>query len=276
MRLDSRKAVVLSLLACAAVLLVPVDAQASGPAAVWQSFPIRALQNGYFYSTGKVSDLLAHGHEGVGAMANLDGEVIVIDDKVYQFRTDGNVRLVGPTEELSFAALSNFSTTPLTKPIPPGTQFHCLADAIDPELPSLNTFYAVRIRGTFSSVKGRTFPGQHEPYPPLCRVPVVAFPEFTNIKGTMVGFRAPAYLNNVAIPEYHLHFLSDDKTKGGHVLDFTVSDATIQLSRLDRLEQDAPTNPAYARMDLSELNTCGAPPPPPPPPCPEPPAYGKR
>ena len=35
----------------------------------------------------------------------------------------------------------------------------------------------------------------------------------------MLGFRFPAYAEGIEVAGYHLHFISDDRARGGHVLD---------------------------------------------------------
>lgn len=145
--------------------------------------------------------------------------------------------------------------------LPAGTTLASLGPALDPSLPSLNTFYAIRIEGTFSSVTSRTYPRQQEVngrFPALCKVVPKVFPVFKNVKGTIVGFRSPQYLSNLAIPSYHLHFLAADKKGGGHVLDFTVAQATVEID-VDSLALDFPTDQAFATMDLSQAITCSPP-----------------
>ena len=43
--------------------------------------------------------------------------------------------------------------------------------------------------------------------------------ELGAVAGTMVGFWSPPYASGVEIAGYHLHFVTDDRTAGGHVLD---------------------------------------------------------
>ena len=90
--------------------------------------------------------------------------------------------------------------------------------------PPKTCFYAVMIQGEFSYVKTRSVPAQEKPYPPLAEVtknqPTF---EFTDVTGTMVGFRCPPYVTGINVPGYHLHFLTDDRTAGGHLLEFTVA-----------------------------------------------------
>jgi len=40
--------------------------------------------------------------------------------------------------------------------------------------------------------------------------------QFEQVRETVLGFLCPQYVNDINIPGYHLHFISDDRTKGGH------------------------------------------------------------
>lgn len=233
-----------------------LEAQTPPPRVMWQNMPIVALQNGHFQESVTIGEAKAHGDLGIGAMAQLDGEVVSVGGVIYQFGSDGVVRVPPDSARMSFAAMARFRPSSRPAALPAGTIFKNLGSVVDPGLPSLNTFYAIRIQGTFSSVLSRTYPRQQEPFPPLCKVEQTKFPPFTNVKGTIVGFRSPQYLSNLALPGYHLHFLTDDKKGGGHVLDFTVASATIEVDRTDSLALDFPTDRAFATMDLSSAVTC--------------------
>ncbi|MBV9177498.1 MAG: acetolactate decarboxylase [Nitrososphaeraceae archaeon] len=39
-----------------------------------------------------------------------------------------------------------------------------------------------------------------------------------SVPGTLVGFWTPEYAKNLNVPGYHLHFLSKNHAKGGHLL----------------------------------------------------------
>lgn len=246
-----------------------LGAQTPPSKAIRQNMPIVALQNGHFQPSISIGEATAQGDLGIGAMASLDGEVVNVGGVIYQFKPDGTVLMPRNSERLSFSAMTRFRPSRPAIKLPAGMPFACLGPTLDPILPTTNTFYAVRIQGTFSSVTSRTYPRQQSPFPPLCKVAPTIFPPFKNIKGTIVGFRSPEYLSIVAIPGYHLHFLTGDRKGGGHVLDFTVTDATVEIERLDSLALDFPTDHAFATMDLSKPITCSAPEPEPAPPvCP--------
>jgi acetolactate decarboxylase len=249
------------------------EAQTLPPKVIRQNMPIVALQNGHFQESISIGEAKAQGDLGIGAMASLDGEIVNVGGVIYQFKPDGTVLVPRDNERLSFSTMARFKPSGAPTRLPAGTSLACLGTVLDPSLTSLNTFYAVRIQGTFSSVTSRTYPRQQEEdgkFPPLCKVEPAVFPPFTNVRGTIVGFRSPD-MSTLAIPGYHLHFLTADKKGGGHVLDFIVTNATVEIERIDNLALGFPTDPAFAKVDLSKATTCSPPPPTPPEPvCPPP------
>ena len=48
------------------------------------------------------------------------------------------------------------------------------------------------------------------------------------MSGTLVGVRSPAWAAELNVPGYHWHFLSDDRTLGGHVLDCRIREGRVQ------------------------------------------------
>jgi acetolactate decarboxylase len=62
-------------------------------------------------------------------------------------------------------------------------------------------------------------PRQSPPYRPLTEVVAEQHVfELANVSGTMLGFRFPAYVEGIEVSGYHLHFISSDRRRGGHVL----------------------------------------------------------
>lgn len=78
--------------------------------------------------------------------------------------------------------------------------------------------------------------------------------DFADVNGVMVGFRLPAFMAGVNVPGYHMHFLTEDLTAGGHVLDSELRDGTPEMDNLhDWLHIDFPT-----ASDAVENNPAGA------------------
>ena len=76
------------------------------------------------------------------------------------------------------------------------------------------------------------------------------------VRGTVVGFRMPDFVQGINVPGCHAHFLTADRQAGGHVLDFTLDEGTLELavcSRIDlRLPKDAG---AFKGIDFSRDRT---------------------
>lgn len=186
---------------------------------------ITALLNGAYDGYVSIAELLEHGNFGLGTFDHLDGEMILLDGEVFQILHNGTV--VRPALEATtpFAAVCDFQAKEHHS-LPSGSNFDMFATGEDQLLPTLNMFFAVRIDGRFSRVRARSVPRQEKPYPPLAEVAAKqSVFEFENISGTIAGFRCPGYAEGINVPGYHLHFISDDRSCGGHVLEFTVAEA---------------------------------------------------
>ena len=91
------------------------------------------------------------------------------------------------------------------------------------QLPTGNMVYAVRMHGTFPFMKVRAIPAQHKPYPTLAEASTnQSVYTYSDSTGTVVGFYTPVFFKGLNVAGYHLHFISDDRKTGGHILDLTV------------------------------------------------------
>ena len=53
--------------------------------------------------------------------------------------------------------------------------------------------------------------------------------------------------------EYHLHFISDDRQTGGHILDFTVpEDIAVEYDITPEFTMVLPTSGDFTEVDLSQ------------------------
>ena len=68
----------------------------------------------------------------------------------------------------------------------------------------------------------------------------------------MVGFRFPAYVEGIEVAGYHLHFLSEDRERGGHVLGSRTAGALrARLDPSDDLHVELPPAVDLADPDLA-------------------------
>jgi acetolactate decarboxylase len=233
-----------ALLACLCTLGACASAQTRLPPTqtIWQLSPVATFKTGEYDSAASVGEVRSHGNLGVGAAASLDGEMILLGGQFWRFAANGQVVSVPNTLGMPFAEVTEWAGG-TEVPVAAGLTYPQLQSAVDARLPGLNAFYALWIHGTFEMMVARTYKRQTPPYIPLDHAPADTF-RVARVTGTMVGFRAPQYADPMTIPLYHLHFIADDHSMGGHVLSFTVSDAKLWFS--ERREFTVRVPPAAA------------------------------
>ncbi len=190
---------------------------------------IDAILAGVYDGVMTCDALKGYGDFGIGTFEALDGEMVAFDGSFYQVKADGKAYPVSGAMETPFASMTFFDTDEEYH-LPGSTDYAGLQKFLDDSLPTENTFYAVRIDATFSYMKTRSVPAQQKPYPPLVEVtknqPVF---ELSDVTGTVAGFRCPPFAAGVNVPGYHLHFLTDGRDAGGHILDFQVEQAVVYV-----------------------------------------------
>ncbi|MDD2901699.1 MAG: acetolactate decarboxylase [Syntrophales bacterium] len=233
---------------CLIFAVLPITAH-SGEV-LFQYATIDALLAGVYDGQLTNGELKKQGNLGLGTFNTLDGEMVVLDGKVYQVKVSGQVHLAPDNGKTPFAAVTTFSPKKSVT-LKKAGNLKELTQLIDESLPTKNIFYALKIEGRFARMKTRSVPRQNRPYPPLVKaVEKQAVFEFKNVEGTMLGFRCPVFVKGVNVPGYHLHFLSKDRKAGGHVLDCTVENLTVQIDPIHKFNLVLPSDPDFYRLDL--------------------------
>ncbi len=226
------------------------------PDYLFQTSTIDALLAGVYDGEMTIGQLLTHGDFGIGTFDALDGEMVVLDGNCYQIRSDGHVYRPDSGVKTPFAAVCTFMPEAHIV-IREGTTLDGLKNLLDLVDANQNIFYAIRIDGTFRSMKTRSVPRQKTPYPPLAQV-TARQPEFemSDVSGTLLGFRCPPFVSGLNVPGYHLHFISDDRMQGGHVLEFEFESGKGRIDAMDKFFLDLPEETEeFAATDLSEDRT---------------------
>lgn len=166
-------------------------------------------------------------------------------------RADGSVRPVAPDERTPFAVVTRFRPDARATVDSPCDQAALLA-TLDTLVPDPGLCCAVRIDGFFESVHARSVPRQQRPYPPFSEVVTrqVEF-EFSALQGSIVGFRFPDFVQGLNVPGYHLHFIADDRSAGGHVLGCRLSAGDLQVDHSSDLHLELPADVAWTEPDTS-------------------------
>ncbi len=218
---------------------------------VYQISSLAGLEHGVFFPTTTVGELKKHGDFGVGAFEHMDGELILINGKAYNGMYDGSVVLMDDKAPITYGAVSFFKASKTTT-LNNINSYEEMMKSIDALLPNINNFYAFKINAKFSYVKYRSTDKQDQPYPPLSQVIATqSIFEVKDVKGTFVGVRLPHFIKNVYAPGYHLHFITDDKKQGGHILEVKFDEAKVQIQYLSQMLIKMPTNEGAKKIDLA-------------------------
>lgn len=217
--------------------------------ALYQVSTIDALMQGVYDGDTKLSELAGKGDFGIGTVNGLDGELILENGQFFQVKSDGKVYRPSGETLTPFASVVKFAPEDSMKVN--DLDFPKLKYLIDSLMRSQNYFYAIRLEGEFESVKTRSVPGQQKPYPQLVEV-TRHQPEFDiqETHGKLTGFFCPEYVKGINISGYHLHFLSDDKISGGHLLGFRLKSGILKLDRIRKFEMQLPESGAFQQSEF--------------------------
>jgi acetolactate decarboxylase len=223
------------------------------PHVLFQASTIGALVDGSFEGDVTFAELAQHGDLGLGTLNHLDGEMIAIDGRFLRADIEGNMTEVPAEERTPFAVVVPFS---------PAIQFDLegsldhdrLLSEIDRRIPAETASCAVRIDGRFNLVRARSVPRQEPPYRPLTEVVSEQHVfELTDVDGTMLGFRFPEYAEGIEVSGWHLHFISEDRARGGHVLGSRAETARVRLDPSGELHVELPPG-----IDLADRDAAGS------------------
>lgn len=196
---------------------------------VFQISTFHALKQGILETETTFGELRKHGDFGLGTLNGLDGEMVALNGEFFQIKADGSVHVVPDDAKTPFAVMTFF--TPDKKLSLPRINSPKELTAILDQQADEDSILAIRVSATFEHVKVRSVPRQEKPYPGLEEAlkSQVQF-ELKNVRGTLVGFRFPKYMDGVNAPGYHFHFITADKKAGGHAWDCSAKDATVEIA----------------------------------------------
>ena len=210
-----------------------------------------ALVEGVYGGVVTIAELKQHGSFGLGTFDGLDGEMLALDGHFYQVLGDGTVREARDDARVPFAVVTEFRAE-REFIIDRVESFDELTAQLDSRRNTGNLFFAARIDGHFAHIRTRA----------LCKtvsgvslVEATAHqPEFalTNVSGTAVGFWTPLYARTINIAGWHFHFVTNDRTGGGHVLDCQGVQLRAQLQDLADVRIAMPETAAFLQADLTQ------------------------
>lgn len=217
---------------------------------VYQVSTSGALVEGVLQGAVHLSEVLKHGDFGIGTFHGLEGEGILLDGKCWQALSDGTVRLVGADQMTPFWVATRFESE-IDECLESISSLDDLCSRIDAMRLSDNIFTGIRIEGFFSKVDVRVACKSELGVDLVTATREQAEFHLSNIEGTLVGFYTPEYAHTIGVPGYHLHFISRDRTQGGHVLGLAASSLDVSLDFGNELKLILPESSSFLKADLT-------------------------
>jgi len=225
------------------------------PDVLVQTSTIDALLDGVYDGNTTFESLEKYGDFGIGTFNGLDGEMLALDGKFYQIKSDGRAYPVDENQKTPFAVVTYFRADQ-KQSLKKGETFKEFKAKSSDYLDSQNIFYAIRIIGKFKSMLVRSVPKQEKPYKQLKDVvKQQSLFEYRDVYGTIVGFYCPKYIKGLNVPGFHFHFLNRSKKNGGHVIKFVVDNAVIELDEKNDFFLSLPISNAFRKSNLNKDRT---------------------
>ena len=184
-----------------------------------QASTLNALMLGNFDETVSVKDFLHHADTGIGTYTGLDGEAIFEDGVAYKATADGKVVVMKPEDGVAFGTVAKFDESVPTVELRDIADIEAMKKALAPYVAgNQNIFYMIKATGEFKTMH----------------------------------VWCPRYVNGINLPGWHFHYLSGNKSQGGHILGLSADHLTVKVNQIQRFDLTLPRNPEFAHRDLCE------------------------
>ncbi len=196
------------------------------------------LLDGVYDGLISVKQLKEKGDFGVGTFDAIDGEMIVLDGIVYKAKGNGTVEIADDKETVPFANVTFFENSK-SYAISKIENYESLIQKLNEIIsPKMNRFYVIKLSGAFSKIKVRSEYKQVKPFKPLAVVMKTdeTIFDYENLDGDLVGLFCPNFMSSLNSTGWHFHFISNDKQKGGHIIELKMENAKFEFHEIDELE----------------------------------------
>lgn len=208
-----------------------------------------AVQQGAYEGVTTVGNLHHYGDLGIGTEAELASELVLLDGVCYGIAADGVARRLDDATPVAFAVVKKFEHDTLIH-VREKLSLDQLKDLLRHRMQK-NRLAAIRIQVRCASVTYRSYVKQEPPYKPISKAREKLFTR-RQAEGTMIGFYTPASLAAVNTPEFHFHFLTQDRSSGGHVKAMDIEEAYIAVEYAKALHIQLPGSGFSDKVDLEK------------------------
>jgi len=225
-------------------------------ARLFQASTISAIEKGHYDYTISIEYFLRNGDTGIGTYNGHNGEAIFLDGVAYNGCASGEVKIMDfPQTGISFGAITKFNPDVPEISIEDITDLDSLYTLLSEKCMTKgpNYFYVVKIVGHLNEVTVSATYKQRKPFRPLSMIEKeMRTYDYKDLDGTLVGIYAPKYLGKTSFNGWCVHFLSDDKLKGGKVIALKAAALKVKINLIDKWEIKLPNNKDFVTENFTE------------------------
>lgn len=197
--------------------------------AIFQYSTKSGLLNNLYVGSLSVLDIQQNGDFGLGTFNMVDGEMVVFDGNVYQVSTSGKINLM-PPDALSPFVVTKFFDADTSLQLDGTYSLDTVKTILSKITQNISTPMAIKIRARFNTLKSRSVDKVSDMSTTLEEIiDKQTIFDFSNVDGNVIGFWYPEYFDGVNFSGFHLHAVLNDLSGGGHLLNCTVENPTIEL-----------------------------------------------
>lgn len=206
---------------------------------MYQISTIDAVEKGYYDNfENKNSVSKKYGNFGVGLIKDNTGVVIYDGKTSYIVK---NFQAITTVENeytpISFGLFKYFNTDDkiTLKEI---KDVLCLKKALDEKLETVNHFVAFKAVGSFNKLIIEDVAGETQ--------------ELSDVKGELIGFRMPEFMEKSVPTGYTYYFIADAKTVAGKVKNLDISIISFSVDYTNQLKLILPKNRSFKVKDFAQ------------------------
>ncbi|KAL1296555.1 hypothetical protein AAFC00_000058 [Neodothiora populina] len=241
------------------------------PNDIFQFSTVNALIQGLATHGPTPRQLPNYGTHGIGTFTSMDGELLFLHGRAWQFKADGGTQLADPDVELPFVQVTNFEAefrkTIKGRKVTREQLLEVLLDGgADGKAGGRNSFVPFVVRGAFDRLDLRTVAPQRFPGQGLREVAKNAkqWSIEKKTKGEIFGIVSPEWSQGISVAGVHCHFVALDadgdgkgRVEGGHVVDFEAAEdeeLEIEWAVTGRFHLGMPRGKEWEELDMGTVD----------------------
>ncbi len=225
---------------------------------MYQISTLQALLQGYTKTVVTVEEFCQNGEIGLGTFEDVNGEMIMLDGKVYRASDSGAVEEMKPNAGVPFA-VNSYMDNAVAFEIEAGGSVDELKKQLNTVIDEdfgLNSMYVVRLDGFFPCVRARSEEGYRSHHIALSEILKKNQKDFMfeNTQGSIVAVYFPDYMDGINAAGWHFHYISADRKIGGHVYDLSYEKLSCLRTKQQNIQIQLPRDMAFDTYALKEVS----------------------